>query len=116
MIRSRAVMDELTRSMIEPRGTEVTTDEYSGYNRLNNFVAHRRVNHSVAYVEYDLFGSKHTNTIESFWAILKRAIIGQFHYVSRKYLALYLRELAFRYNLRNGGCDLDAVLHLAVKP
>ncbi len=109
-------MDELTRSMIEPRGTVVTTDEYSGYNRLNNFVAHRRVNHSVAYVEYDLFGAKHTNTIEGFWALVKRAILGQWHHVSRKYLALYLRELAFRYNLRNGGCDLDAVLHLAVKP
>jgi transposase-like protein len=109
-------MDALAREMIDcPRST-VTTDEYSGYNSLNNFVAHRRVNHSVAFVEYDLFGAAHTNTIEGFWALVKRAILGQWHHVSRKYLALYLRELAFRYNLRNGGCDLDAVLHLAVKP
>jgi transposase-like protein len=111
-----ADMVALAHEMIDCRDSTVTTDEYSGYNTLNNFVAHRRVNHSVAYVEYDLFGATYTNTIESFWAILKRAIIGQFHHVSRKYLPLYLREIAFRFNLRNGGCDLDSLLHLAVKP
>ena len=109
-------MDALTLAMVQPRGTTVTTDEYSGYNTLNNFIAHRRVNHSRAYVEYDLFGSIHTNTIESFWAILKRAIIGQFHHVSRKYLPLYLREVVYRYNMRRSGCDLNGVLHLAIKP
>lgn len=111
-----ADMEILTRLMIEPKGTTVTTDEYSGYSSLNNFVAHRRVNHSVAYVEYDLFGAAHTNTIESFWAILKRAILGQFHHVSPKYLPLYLREISFRYNFRKGGCDLDRLLNLAVQP
>lgn len=92
------------------------TDEYPGYNGFNNFVAHRRVNHSIVYVEYDLFGTIHTNTIESFWAILKRAILGQFHHISRKYLPLYLREIIYRYNMRRAGSDLDGVLHLAVKP
>lgn len=111
-----ADMEALTREFVDCRSASVTTDEYAGYNTLNKFVQHRRVNHSVAYVEYDLFGSVHTNTIESFWAILKRAIIGQFHHVSRKYLPLYLREIAFRYNMRALGCDLDSVLHLAVKP
>lgn len=109
-------MEAIARAMIETRGMTVTTDEYAGYNTFNNFVAHRRVNHSVAYVEHDLFGAVHTNTIESFWAILKRAIIGQFHHISRKYLPLYLREIVYRYNMRLRGSDLDSVLHLAVKP
>ena len=109
-------MEAFTRETVDCSTSSVTTDEYSSYNTLNNFVQHRRVNHSIAYVEYDLFGAAHTNTIESFWAILKRAITGQFHHVSRKYLPLYLREIAYRYNMRLQGCDLDGLLHLAVKP
>ena len=113
-------MEAFTRETVDLPRALVTTDEYNGYGRLNNIVAHRVINHSVAYVDWDMFagqfGPTHTNTIESFWALVKRAIIGQFHHVSRTYLPLYLRELAYRYNLRNGGCDLDGVLHLAVKP
>ncbi len=113
-------MEAFTRETVDLKSSLVTTDEYPGYGKLNNFVAHRMINHSVAYVEWDMFagqfGATHTNTIESFWAIVKRAIVGQFHHVSKKYLPLYLRELSYRYNLRHGICDLDGVLHLAVKP
>jgi hypothetical protein len=35
---------------------------------------------------------RHTNTIESFWSILKRGVVGTFHKVSRKYLPLYVAE------------------------
>lgn len=115
-----ADMEEFTLATIETASSLVTTDEYSGYNSLNNIVAHRRVNHSIAYVERDLFsaqfGAIHTNTIESFWAIVKRAVYGQFHHVSDKYLPLYLRELAYRYNGRHDDSGLDGVLHLAIKP
>jgi transposase-like protein len=113
-------MEAFTRETVDPPRSLVTTDEYGGYARLNNIVAHRIINHSVAYVDWDLFaeqyGPAHTNTIEGFWALVKRALTGQWHHVSRKYLPLYLRELAYRYNLRQSGCDLDGVLHLAVKP
>ncbi len=106
--------------MIDMRRSILTTDEYSGYNGLNNIVAHRRINHSVSYVERDLFssafGSIHTNTIESAWAILKRALMGQFHHVSRKYLPLYLNEITFRYNARKSAGAFDGLLHLAVNP
>jgi transposase-like protein len=108
------------RAWINPRGTMLTTDEHPGYAAANRFVAHRTINHSVSYVERDLFtgqfGKTHTNTIEGFWAIVKRAIYGQFHHVSIKYLPLYLNELSYRYNWRRGGDAFGGVLHLATKP
>lgn len=115
-----ADMLAIVREMIDCPRSLLTTDEYAGYNGLNRVVAHRRINHSVSYVERDLFsgqfGPIHTNTIESFWAILKRAIFGQFHYVSRKYLPLYLNEISYRYNERRSRAGVDGVLHLAIQP
>jgi len=60
----------------------------------------------------------HTNTIESFWAIVKRSIYGQFHHVSKKYMHLYLNEISYRYNQRNQDkpWGLEGILCLAVKP
>jgi len=58
-------------------------------------------------------GEVHTQTLDSFWALLKRGIIGTYHNVSKKYLPLYLAEFQFRHNNRKnpdifgeaiGGC------------
>ena len=65
-----------------------TIDEYTGLNKIKDIVAHETINHSYEYARGDI----HTNIIESFWAILKRGIIGQFHKVSKKYLQNYLDE------------------------
>jgi hypothetical protein len=45
-------------------------------------------------------GSVHSNTVEGFFAILKRGIIGTYHHVSEEYLARYLAEFSFRYSER----------------
>lgn len=46
-----------------------------------------------------MVGAVHTQTIEGFWTIIKRGIVGSFHKVSRKYMPLYVAEFQFRYNL-----------------
>ena len=115
-----ADMERLVMAMMDCRNTVLTTDEYSGYSNLNNVVAHRRISHSDGYSRRDLFsgqyGAIHTNTIEGFWAILKRAVYGQFHHVSKKYMHLYLNELTFRYNNRNNINAMEDLLCLAVQP
>ena len=106
--------------MIDTKNSVLNTDEYPGYNSANKVILHRRCNHKTGYVARDLFsgqfGNIHTNTMESFWAIVKRAIFGQFHHVSKKYLPLYLNELNYRYNKRNDFNNLEDILCLAIKP
>ena len=46
-------------------------------------------------------GAVHTATIDGFWSLLKRGIMGSYHKVSRKYLPLYVAEFEWRYNNRN---------------
>ena len=72
------------------------TDCHHGYRNLVDY-RHDSVKHSAK--EY-VRGEVHTNSIEGFWSLLKRGIIGQFHKVSRKYLQDYVNEFAYRYNNR----------------
>ncbi len=57
-------------------------------------------------------GDIHTNTIEGFWALLKRGMFGQFHSVSRRHLQRYVDEFCYRYNLRKA--DGDVVFDLTI--
>jgi transposase-like protein len=73
-------------------------DQWAGYKHLNKeFPRHVTIDHARGnYV----VGAVHTNTIEGFWSIFKRGLIGTFHNVSKKYLPLYVAEFQFRYNNR----------------
>lgn len=73
------------------------TDEYRAYKPFKKHLPHFTVNHSI---KQFVSGAVHTNTIESFWATLKRGIKGQFHHISVKYLNKYLDEFCYRYNMR----------------
>jgi len=77
------------------------TDEHSVYPAIGNeFVGHGTVNHSAEeYVR--LGGFLHTNTIESYFALIKRDIYGQFHSVSEAHLHRYLAEFDFRHSYRS---------------
>ncbi len=74
------------------------TDESMAYKRLHfRYPQHQSVNH---HAKQYVIGAVHTNTIEGFWSIFKRGIVGSFHKVSRKYMSLYVAEFQFRYNNR----------------
>jgi len=81
---------------VEPAGSLLMTDEWRGYNGVKKFMQHSVVNHSTAYVE----GSTHTNTIEGFWSLLKRAWYGSHHHYGIPYTLLYLAEACWKYNER----------------
>ena len=58
---------------------------------------HEAVKHSVA--EY-VRGKAHTNGVESFWSMLKRAHKGTFHKISPKHLDRYVQEFAAKHTMR----------------
>ena len=96
------VVDDTTRETISrfimehvKPGVKSYTDDSSIYHELPN---HESVKHSVG--EY-VRGQAHTNGIESFWAMLKRAYGGTFHKMSPKHLDRYVREFSGRHNVRN---------------
>lgn len=76
-------------------GARIYTDEALVYEGVPNRQA---VKHSVK--EY-VRGMAHTNGIESFWAVLKRAHKGTFHKISPKHLDRYVREFAGKHNFRH---------------
>ncbi len=85
----------------------VITDEFASYKPLrHSHPNHQTVNHIDG--EYFRLPDVHTNTIENFWSLLKRGIVGQFHKVSIKHLERYLAEFTFRFNQRrnDGICEL----------
>lgn len=85
------------RHNVNVETAHLITDEYKGYLGMSKVVPHSVIRHSSWYVDGDI----HTNTIESFWALLKPGMFGQFHSVSRKHLQRYVDEFCYRYNLRH---------------
>ncbi|MCH9053056.1 MAG: IS1595 family transposase [Proteobacteria bacterium] len=83
------------------RDSYLMTDEAGIYVRVGReFSGHGTVNHSIK--EYVRGGFWHTNTVENYFSILKRGIIGTYHHVSQQHLKRYLAEFDFRYNERSG--------------
>lgn len=78
-------------------GSTIFSDEWC-YGNLNRKYQHSYIDHSRK--QYAV-GDITTNSIESFWAVMKRGIIGIYHNVSRKYLQKYVDEFVFRHNTRN---------------
>lgn len=80
------------------RDSDLMTDEAGQYRAVGKeFASHGTVNHGKD--EY-VRGNTHSNTVEGFFAILKRGVIGTFHHVSEAHLSRYLSEFDFRYSNR----------------
>jgi len=74
------------------------TDSFPVYHGLENeYAAHEIVDHGAG--EY-VNGDAQTNTVEGWFALLRRGVTGTFHHVSEQHLDRYVDEFAFRYNRR----------------
>jgi hypothetical protein len=93
---SKQDAEAFVRETVSNKVSLLATDESRIYGGLTDY-NHQEVNHSAR--QY-VVGAVHTNTIEGFWSIFKRGIVGSFHKVSRKYMPLYVAEFQFRYNNR----------------
>ena len=80
----RTLSGEIRRSVAP--GSSVYTDEHSGYTSMGPTYIHEVINHAEAYVR----GKVHTNGIENFWSLLKRAIKGTYVSVEPFHLFRYV--------------------------
>jgi transposase len=95
--RSETTTTPIIKEHVRP-GSRVATDEWTGYMNLGEEgFTHATVNHKAR--EY-VRGGVHTNTIEAFWAMVRRTIAGTHIWVSPKHLPRYLGEIEYRWNLR----------------
>ncbi|NJL71722.1 MAG: IS1595 family transposase [Candidatus Competibacteraceae bacterium] len=98
---------------VEP-GSRIMTDENAAYPPATEGYRHESVNHSAK--QWVGPGNVHSNTAESFFALVKRGVYGTFHAVSRKHLHRYISEFQFRWNARkiNDGDRVERAIQSAV--
>ncbi len=90
-------LQAFVREHVEP-GATVYSDDTGAYSGLSEDYERGTVKHSVG--EY-VAGKVHTNSIESFWSMLKRAHKGVYHKLSPKHLQRYVNQFAGRHNFRD---------------
>jgi transposase-like protein len=100
--RKKKALQSEVRKHVEA-GAALYTDALLSYEGLATDYAHQVVDHAVQYVD----GNVHTNTLENFWALLKRGISGTYVSVEPFHLFRYLDEQAYRYNNRKDMTDFD---------
>lgn len=103
--RKRTVQSEIHKHV--EVGSPIFTDDLASYNGLNSHFAHEAINHAICYARENV----HTNGLENFWCLLKRAIRGTYVSVEPFHLFRYLDEQVFRFNERD---DTDSSRFLKV--
>jgi transposase-like protein len=92
----------LIQSEIE-KGSKIMTDSAPLYMGNLPEYEHKAINHSSGkYVS----GLVHTQSVDSFFAQVKRSISGTYHQVSEKYLQSYLDEFSWRLSHSRSGIPL----------
>lgn len=92
--RRRVLLPEIKRNVAT--GSTVYSDAHPSYRMVKDEYAHEMIDHAESYVR----GKVHTNGIENFWSLLKRAIKGTYVNVEPTHLFRYLDEEVFRFNTR----------------
>ena len=97
--RHREPMERLVLDNVHP-GATVATDEFGSYRRLDMLgFDHVTVQHKKG--QYTTPNGGGVNSIEGFWAQLKRSISGTHIHVSGKHLWKYAKEAEYRFNRRH---------------
>jgi hypothetical protein len=81
---------------VDKANSHLITDEHPYYGGIEKHLPHGVIQHKSEYVR----GTIHTQSIEGFWAGLKRQLEGTHHHVDAGYLNQYVQEQAYRYNTR----------------
>ena len=92
---------------VKTEDSVLITDEYKAYNAVRSIMPHATINHQRAYSENGI----HTNTIEGFWALLKRAWYGSHHKYTLKFTPLFVAETAWKYNHREDARPFDTFMN-----
>jgi len=97
---------------VEPKVSILAHRPVEGYRAFDREFTRYSVDHSIGeYVrQEEVVGAIHTKTIDGFWSLIKRGIIGNYHKVSKKYLPLYVAEFCFRYNNRENANIFGAAI------
>lgn len=97
-IRKTAIQAQVRENVAA--GSRLYTDALASYTGLDKEYVHGVIDHAESYVN----GNVHTNGLENFWSLLKRAIKGTYVSIEPFHLFRYLDEQAFRFNQRE---DVD---------
>ena len=98
-LTGRAILAFIKRA-VKIDESELMTDVYRAYHLIGQEMKHQRIDHQVQFVD----GKVHTNTIEDFWSLLKRAWYGSHHHYQTGYTPLYIAEQYYKYNYRDIKC------------
>jgi transposase-like protein len=94
--RRKHQLEDVVTDNVEA-GSALYTDSLRSYDRMEaRGYIHKVIDHAEKYAD----GNVHTNGLENFWSLLKRAIKGTYVSVEPFHLFRYLDEQAFRFNLR----------------
>ena len=105
-LTGKGVLDFI-KNAVNTDDSVLITDEYKAYHAVRSVMPHVTINHAREYAD----GWKHTNTIEGFWALLKRAWYGSHHQYSLRFTPLFVAESAWKYNHREDARPFDTFMH-----
>jgi transposase-like protein len=84
------------------RDTYLLTDKASHYRKFGKeYSVHGSTDHSAGQYVDSANPHDHTNTVENFFSVFKRGVIGTYHHLSEAHLHRYTAEFDFRYNLKD---------------
>lgn len=93
---NKASAQAMLRANIDTKNAMLITDEHPMYKGIVKDLPHGVIRHASEYVR----GAVHTQSIESFWSIIKRGLVGTYYHVDEGYLNQYVQEFAYRHNTR----------------